>query len=72
MLCKENPIITHRGLTICFLDCRFHFVHRLSDRLKSEVLFMEKLGDSIMNELETAEDEVCNAWGEIFFISDVT
>ena len=25
---------------------------------------MEKLGDSIMNELETAEDEVCNAWGE--------
>lgn len=28
---------------------------------------MEKLGDSIMNELETAEDEVCKAWGE--FIS---
>jgi hypothetical protein len=33
---------------------------------------MEKLGDSIMNELETAEDEVCNAWGEIFLISDAT
>ena len=30
---------------------------------------MEKLGDSIMNELETAEEEVCRAWGKstIFF-----
>ena len=25
---------------------------------------MEKLGDVIMNELETAEQEVCSAWGE--------
>jgi hypothetical protein len=32
--------------------------------MKSEILFMEKLGNSIMNELETAEDEVCKAWGE--------
>mmetsp|Transcript_7295 Transcript_7295/g.15787 ORF Transcript_7295/g.15787 Transcript_7295/m.15787 type:complete len:583 (+) Transcript_7295:74-1822(+) len=34
----------------------------LLDHLKSEVMFTEKLGDSIMNELETAEDEVCRAW----------
>jgi hypothetical protein len=32
--------------------------------MKSEIVFMEKLGDSIMSELETAEDEVCKAWGE--------
>lgn len=34
----------------------------LLDHLKTKVIFMEKLGDSIMNELETAEDEVCRAW----------
>ena len=28
---------------------------------------MEKLGDSIMNELETAEDEVCRAWGKFMW-----
>jgi hypothetical protein len=33
--------------------------------MKSEIVFMEKLGDSIMKELETAEDEVCKAWGEL-------
>ncbi|KAL3775930.1 hypothetical protein ACHAW5_011320 [Stephanodiscus triporus] len=39
---------------------------KLADRMKSEIVFMEKLGDSIMNELETAEDEVCKAW-EIYY-----
>lgn len=32
--------------------------------MKSELAIMEKLGDSIMSELESAEQEVCNAWGE--------
>jgi len=38
----------------------------LLDHLKSEVMFTEKLGDSIMNELETAEDEVCRAWDSYY------
>lgn len=71
MLCHAMQGKSHNNTSWTYY-CRFHFVHRLSDRLKSEVLFMEKLGDSIMNELETAEDEVCNAWGEIFLISDAT
>ena len=38
---------------------------RLLDHLKSEVALMEKLGNSIMNDLETAEYEVCTAWGKL-------
>mmetsp|Transcript_749 Transcript_749/g.1364 ORF Transcript_749/g.1364 Transcript_749/m.1364 type:complete len:592 (+) Transcript_749:123-1898(+) len=38
----------------------------LLDHLKSEVMVMEKLGDSIMGELEAAEDEVCKAW-EVYY-----
>lgn len=34
----------------------------LLEHLKNEVAVMEKLGDSIMHELETAEEEVCSAW----------
>lgn len=34
----------------------------LLEQLKSDVLVMEKLGDSIMHELEMAEEEVCSAW----------
>lgn len=34
----------------------------LVERMKNEIGIMEKLGDSIMNELEIAEEEVCKAW----------
>ncbi|KAL9184528.1 hypothetical protein ACHAXT_012498 [Thalassiosira profunda] len=34
----------------------------LLSETKQEVVFMEKLGDSIINELEAAEGEVCKAW----------
>ena len=34
----------------------------LLEQLKREVAVMEKLGDSIMHELEMAEEEVCSAW----------
>mmetsp|Transcript_24318 Transcript_24318/g.34835 ORF Transcript_24318/g.34835 Transcript_24318/m.34835 type:complete len:567 (-) Transcript_24318:281-1981(-) len=34
----------------------------LLEQLKSEVVVMEKLGDSIMHELEMAEEEVRSAW----------
>ena len=37
---------------------------RLHDNMKSELAIMEKLGDSIMSELESAEQEVCSAWGK--------
>jgi hypothetical protein len=32
--------------------------------MKRELAIMEKLGDTIMSELEAAEQEVCAAWGE--------
>ena len=32
--------------------------------MKKELAIMEKLGDAIMSELETAEQEVCTAWGK--------
>ena len=34
----------------------------LVERMKNEIGVMEKLGDSIMMELEVAEEEVCKAW----------
>lgn len=38
----------------------------LLSHLKSEVVFMERLGDSIMKELESAEEEVCGAWDSYY------
>lgn len=35
---------------------------RLLSETTQEVIFMEKLGDSIINELQAAEEEVCRAW----------
>ncbi|KAL7530907.1 hypothetical protein ACHAWF_003557, partial [Thalassiosira exigua] len=35
---------------------------RLLSETTQEVVFMEKLGDSIIAEMEAAEDEVCRAW----------
>ena len=40
-------------------------MNRLLDHLKTEVVFTSQLGESLMNELETAEDAVCQAWGEL-------
>ncbi|KAL7485929.1 hypothetical protein ACHAW6_011560 [Cyclotella cf. meneghiniana] len=38
----------------------------LCDSLKSELTIMEKLGDSIMQELEAAEQEVCLSWDSYY------
>lgn len=58
MLCVPHCVILEVLLTA---HAPFHLIS-LNDHLKSEVVLMEKLGDSIMAELETAEQQVCTAW----------
>ena len=50
-------------LTLCFPMFSYsEFPNSLLEQLKSEVVVMEKLGNSIMHELEVAEEEVASAW----------
>ena len=62
--CSRIPLIIIYYLLIIITLFIGNQKKRLLEHLKSEVTFMEKLGDSIINELETAEDAVCDAWGE--------
>lgn len=66
MLAYFCPRIPHHNIYLLIIMTLFigNQKKRLLEHLKSEVTFMEKLGDSIINELETAEDAVCDAWGE--------
>lgn len=44
--------------------CYNSFDASLLESLKSEIALMEKIGDSIISELEAAESEVSKAWGK--------
>ncbi|KAL7473171.1 hypothetical protein ACHAXS_013581 [Conticribra weissflogii] len=45
--------------------CTF-FDTSLLESLKAEIALMEKIGDSIINELEAAESEVCKSWDSYY------
>lgn len=52
-------------LLFYFVDtCYYSFDASLLESLKSEIALMEKIGDTIISELEAAESEVCKAWGK--------
>ncbi len=61
--CRDEEMKASSIIYFTNIFCTF-FDTSLLESLKAEIALMEKIGDSIINELEAAESEVCKSWGE--------